>query len=393
MPSPKGKSGMATLISNFDANSVKPRVLISGHLPPPIGGIATYFLALLNSPLPELVDLSFVQTSSQKRNLSSSGRFTLKNLLSAFLDCARFTRTLLISRPRVAHISTAFGFSFLKHSVCIWIARVAGCQILLHPRCSITVLYLDRPKLWKWYFRLVVRQTSGVIALSREWEQLESIVPSCRIFFLPNAIDQSPYKEIARIHLEQNRESAPIKILYLGYVGKDKGSFDLVEAAKILKSTGEKAHIDIVGDDLREGERDALIKQAHEDELEDYLQIHTAAYGEDKLAFFRDADIFVYPSYHEGLPNAVMEAMACALPIVATKVGGIPDQVMDGENGILVKPREPAQLAKALAKLSKDKALRREMQVKSYQIAIERYDMNSYISKLVDVYKIVSEEP
>jgi glycosyltransferase involved in cell wall biosynthesis len=85
--------------------------------------------------------------------------------------------------------------------------------------------------------------------------------------------------------------------------------------------------------------------------------------------------------------------MACALPIVATKVGGIPDQVMDGENGILVKPREPAQLAKALAKLSKDKALRREMQVKSYQIAIERYDMNSYIPKLVDVYKIVSKEP
>ena len=379
------------MTSSIKTNQVKPRVLVSGHLPPPIGGIATYFLALLNSSLPELVDLSFVQTSSQKRTLSRSGSFTPGNFVSAVLDCARFTRSLIKYRPRVTHISTAFGISFLKHSLCVWIARIGGCRVLLHPRCSFTVLYLNRSKLWQWYFRLVIRQTSGVLALSSEWLQLNSIVPSCTIYYLPNAIDQTPYRKIAEERLTQQEKDTPPKILYLGYVGQDKGSFDLIEAAKILKSAGVNVNLDLVGDELKPGEKDELVRGVCEEGLSEFVHIHSAAYGSEKLAFFREADIFVYPSYHEGLPNAVLEAMACALPIVATKVGGIPDQVQSGVNGILVDPGKPDQLASALAELSKGKTLRKKMQQHSYRFAVERYDIKTYIPKLADIYRSLSE--
>jgi glycosyltransferase involved in cell wall biosynthesis len=379
------------LNSGLKTNQDKPRVLVSGHLPPPIGGIATYTLALLNSSLPELVDLSFVQTSSQKRPLSSSGRFTLSNLIWAVLDCVRFTRYLIRHHPSVTHISTAFGFSFLKHSVCVWIARIGGVRVLLHPRCSITILYLSRSKFCQWYIRLVIHQTSGVLALSREWLQLNSIVPSCKIYYLPNAIDQTPYRKIAEERLAQSGKDTPPRILYLGYVGKDKGSFDLIEAVKILKSEGEIFNIDIVGDELHKGEKDELTERVRIEDLSECVQIHSATYGDEKLAFFREADIFVYPSYHEGLPNAISEAMACALPIVATNVGGIPDQVVNGVNGILVDPGKPEQLASALARLFNQKPLRKEMQKKGYRLAVEKFDMKSYIPKLVDIYKTVSK--
>lgn len=383
---------MVTVISELDMDQAKPRVLVSGHLPPPMGGIATYFLALLNSPLPELVDLAFVQTSAQNRTLSRSGRFTLRNLVSAIQDCARFTGSLIKHRPQVTHISTAFGVSFLKHSLCVWIARLGGCRVLLHPRCSITVLYLRRSRLWQWYFRQVIRQTSGVLALSSEWLQLREIVPSCTVYYLPNAIDQTSYREIAEQRLSQPPKEPPLNVLYLGYLGRDKGSFDLIEAAKILKSAGAPLKIHLVGEELHEGEKEALFSRVREEDLEDTVVIHPAAYGSDKLAFFREADLFVYPSYHEGLPNAVLEAMACALPVVATRVGGIPDQVQDGGNGLLVDPANPGQLAQALGRLCQDTTLRRKMQRKSFRFAVERYDMQTYIPRLAGIYRAIREK-
>src|SRR5450759_5634987 len=75
-------------------------------------------------------------------------------------------------RPQVTHIATAFGLSFVKHGVCIMIARLYGSRVLLHPHCSISALYTDRSRGWQWFFRQVIRMTHGVITLSREWNIL-----------------------------------------------------------------------------------------------------------------------------------------------------------------------------------------------------------------------------
>jgi hypothetical protein len=127
-------------------DSRKLRVLISGHLPPPVGGIATFYEFLLGSSLPERVDLQFVQTSSQKRTLSRSGQAPTSNLISALRDCGRFTRAVLIHRPHISHIATDFGLSFIKHSIRVGVARLLGSRVLLHPHCSILALYTERPK-------------------------------------------------------------------------------------------------------------------------------------------------------------------------------------------------------------------------------------------------------
>ena len=187
------------------------------------------------------------------------------------------------------------------------------------------------------------------------------------------------------------KDSMP-NIFYLGYLGKDKGSFDLVQAVKIMKNKGEKVNLNLVGDELHEGEKDEILSRICEEGLGDTIHVHSAVFGSEKLELFREADIFVYPSHHEGLPNAVLEAMACALPIVATNVGGIPDQVLSGVNGILVNPGKPEELAIALMKVSNDKAIWRTMQEASYRFAVEGYDMKTYIPKIADIYRIISGE-
>jgi glycosyltransferase involved in cell wall biosynthesis len=90
------------------------------------------------------------------------------------------------------------------------------------------------------------------------------------------------------------------------------------------------------------------------------------------------------------MPIAVIEAMASAMAIVATRVGGLPDLVIDGENGVLVEPGRPDQMASAILGLAADEETRYSMQQKSYQFAIERFHMEQRVNQLVSAYRAIA---
>jgi len=328
------------------------RVLVSGLVPPPIGGMATFYETLLSSSLPTRVDLAFVQTSTHKRTLEKSGRVSPLNILLSFADCWRFARAIMVHQPVIAHIGTAFGLSFIKHSVCVLIARAFGSKVLLHPHCSYLVLYEDQSPLWKWYFRRIISLVAGIIALSQEWSALALIAPNCKVYPLPNAISLQPFREIAQERMTSYITKRPLHILYLGYIGKAKGSFDLVDAAKSTFYGGQRCEFQLIGGELSPGECVLIREKINAAGLEGQVHILPPVTGSDKLAAYRWADVFVYPSYHEGMPMAVSEAMACGMPVVASKVGGLPDLVTEGVNGLLVEPGHPEQIAAAICRLA-----------------------------------------
>lgn len=367
----------------------KIKVLISGHLPPPVGGMATYYQTLLSSNLGDQVEVHFVQTSSQKRQLANSGTATFSNLVSALQDGLRYTRSLLKIRPQVAHIGTAFGLSFLKHSYCVLISRLAGCRVLLHPHCSLQVLYTQKSKPWKAFFRAIVRRTHGLIVLSKEWLQLAEETPGLPIYYLPNCVDLRPYQQVCASRASQSAAPRPVSILYLGYLGQAKGSFVILEAAALLKSSSPQMLIQLVGSELTPGEVERLHQQVKAGQLADLVHLSPPRFDQDKLAAFQSADIFIYPSFHEGVPMAVLEAMSAGLPVIATRVGGLPDVVQNRLTGILIDPGQPQQLAAAILALVNQADLRLAMGAAGRRLAEERYSLESHVHQLVDIYQKV----
>jgi glycosyltransferase involved in cell wall biosynthesis len=363
-----------------------PRILISGHLPPPLGGMATFYETLLGSSLPTRLNLRFVQTSSQNRELLRSGKFTIWNLLFALQDCIRFAWAVLSHRPQLCHIGTGAGLSFLKHGVCVAIARVGGSRVLLQPHCSFAVVYLERSRWWRWVFLKIIGWTNGVLTLSNEWCQLSAIIPSCIVYYIPNAVNLNEYQHIAQEHLKQSKQSALFRILYLGHLGRVKGTFDLLCAAQEISSKTSNVIFDLVGDEMNPGDREKLQEQIMMHDLS-CVFLHPPASGLEKLAFFRAADVFVYPSYCEGMPMSVIEAMACGLPTVATSVGGLPDIVIDGVNGLLVGAEQPMQLAAAIYRLYTDHELCQKMQINTYQYVVEHHDIEKYVTRLLEIYR------
>jgi glycosyltransferase involved in cell wall biosynthesis len=365
------------------------RVLVSGCLPPPMGGMATFYESLLASSLPDQVDLAFVNTSSQTRTFEQGGRLSLSNILQSFADCWRFAQAVRAHRPAVTHVGTAFGLSFVKHSICALIARVFGSQIILHPHCSYAALYKDRSPFWKWYFRRVISMVAGVIALSQEWLALTEIAPDCKVYALPNAVRLQPYREVAQERLNTPRLTRALHVLYLGHIGKAKGSFDLVEAAKTALPKGQMFEFRMIGGELAPGEGMRLCEKIEADGLQEQVRVCSPVIGPDKLAAYRWADVFVYPSYDEGMPMAVIEAMACGLPVIASRVGGLPDLVTEGVNGLLVQAGRPEQIAAAICQLSDEPLMRATMGQQSYQRALTDYDFEKRVTQLVGIYSTV----
>jgi glycosyltransferase involved in cell wall biosynthesis len=121
-------------------------------------------------------------------------------------------------------------------------------------------------------------------------------------------------------------------------------------------------------------------------------RVHLTGPRRDTAGLLRMADLFVFPSLTEGMPNALLEAMAAGLPIVATDVPGNRDLIEGGENGLLVAPRQPRLLADAIAMLLKNKRMAQELGRQAARTVDERFHVASTYRGYIDLYRAVAAE-
>jgi glycosyltransferase involved in cell wall biosynthesis len=160
-----------------------------------------------------------------------------------------------------------------------------------------------------------------------------------------------------------------------------KGQRYLVDAAHLVVQEVPDARFIILG----EGElREHLEKQVHEHHLEKHVLL--PGFRTDVLGCIKGFDLFVMSSVTEGLGTSLLDAMACARPIVATRAGGIPEIVEDGVNGQLVPPRDAAALAAAIVRALRDERLRRRMGEAGFARVRERFTVDRMVSETAAVY-------
>ena len=115
-------------------------------------------------------------------------------------------------------------------------------------------------------------------------------------------------------------------------------------------------------------------------------------FRKDFLSVLKDIDLFVLPSFTEGLPNVLLEAYALKKPVVATKVGGNPEIVLDGETGFLAPVQDPVKLSELILRLTQDATLRKEMGEKGYKYIKEKFNFAVQTQKIKDLYLDVYEK-
>jgi len=173
-------------------------------------------------------------------------------------------------------------------------------------------------------------------------------------------------------------------IIYVGRLLKTKGVYELVDAFLNLNVKYSNLRLILVG----EGPECATINKITYSNNKIYLAGNVP--HNEINQWLSASDIFVLPSYNEGLPNVILEAMACALPVVASKVGGIPEAVQDGRSGILVNKGDKNSLVKSIDYLLNNEEVAREMGRNGLRIIEQKFSWQRNAEEMIKIYKEVA---
>ncbi len=309
-----------------------------------MGGISSVVNAYRDAGLFERQRIRYVATHGD-------GPAARKLLLAAYA-MVQVLGMLLAGKMDLAHVHISSRASFWRKLVITLPIILAGKPVVLHLHGSEFHIFHDEEsssrakKLICWFFERAAR----VIVLSQTWHDwVASRFPKARAVLVHNPV-RMPEPTVFEL-----RE--PTTVLFLGRIGKRKGAYDLLPAIAKLSVEFPDMRLIMGGD----GELDEARRMAESLGLASHLELPGWVTGAEKQALLSKASIYVLPSYHEGLPMSVLEAMAAGLPVISTRVGGIPEAVRDGVDGFLVDAGDVTALTDRLRALLSDADLRRRM--------------------------------
>jgi L-malate glycosyltransferase len=231
------------------------------------------------------------------------------------------------------------------------------------------------------------REIDAIIAISDGVRQvlLDSGVPGSLITVIPSGIDFTPFEpEGPRDLLRREFGFAPDEFL-VGIVAAledHKGHAYLLEASKIVREQAPKVKFIVVGSGSL---RLQLDKQARDLGVEDI--VFFLGFRDDVPRILASLDLFVLSSHHEGLGSSLLDAMASRLPVVATRAGGIPEVVADRETGLLVPPRDPPALARAILELYRDRELAARLAGRGLEVVHRKFSAEAMAGRVAELYE------
>jgi glycosyltransferase involved in cell wall biosynthesis len=268
---------------------------------------------------------------------------------------------------------------------------IAYLASLLHPVPIVTTLHgwignSPKQRLFIALDRLIVRRFDRVIAVSGRIrdEVHAAAVPADRVRLLHNAIVIERYVRTGRRGFLGELLGRPVAgpvIASIGRLSPEKGHLDLIEALGIAAARGCRMSAVLVGDGP---ERPRLVERIQALGLQE--SVHLPGYLNQPERVLEDTDLAVLPSHTEGLPNAALEALIMEVPVLATRVGGTPEVITDGETGRLVEPRSPEALAEALMDFANDPQRWKQMARRGRLQVENRFNFTTRTRELEAIY-------
>ncbi|MBN2227304.1 MAG: glycosyltransferase family 4 protein [candidate division Zixibacteria bacterium] len=276
-------------------------------------------------------------------------------------------------QPSLIHAFQATGFG-------LWGAVRGMCPKLLTAMGSDILITARNNRWYRWHVGSVVKKYDYFSTSSRFLrDAMIALYPDTRHRF-----EVIPFGTPIPEKCKDHTEIKPVRLVYMKLLRSIYGPDVLIDALKELKDANVPVRLDMFGYGSETG---ALKRQV-------------TAYGMDSMVSFQgwvepdlvlkrlmDYDIMVMPSRSESFGVAAVEAGACGLPVVASKVGGIPEVVKDGETGILVPPEDSHALAEAIRRLAEDVVLRRKMGENGRDLVENEFSWDKSVEQMVALYR------
>ncbi|MEM2241036.1 MAG: glycosyltransferase family 4 protein [Nitrososphaeria archaeon] len=207
-----------------------------------------------------------------------------------------------------------------------------------------------------------------------------------RIEIVPNGVDFYNIRRIVNINEEKKSlNGVEDNILFIGRLSRIKGVYDLLKAFTIVKRFHDSCQLTIIGDGPLKNDIIHLV-QKHDQLRKSVIFVGYILSRSLIYKHFYNSTVLVLPSYSEGMPTVILEAMAVGVPVIVTDVGDISDVIVHGENGLLVKPGDVKELAENILAVIWDKNLRRKLMINGLETA-QKYDWSIISKKIDSIYR------
>lgn len=339
----------------------KPRILYIATFPPPVHGSAVVSEQIKNSKvINDAFDGDYVNLGTS-RSMDEIGKGGLwLNLQKLFRFAGSLFKTfwlLLTHRYDLCYCAiTCHGSGFLKDVPFVLLCKLFGRKIVIHQHNKGMSKDVDR-LVYRWLLPMVYKNAKVILLSWHLYPDIAKVVKREDVMICPNGI-----KPTVEPNFEHKPKEIP-HILFLSNLLIDKGVLVLLDALKILKDRGYSFVCDFVGSETKDIDAVRFAKEVEARGLNRLAVYHGRKYGEEKDAYFKQADVFAFPTFYhnEAFPLVNLEAMEYKLPVVSTNVGGIPDEIIHGENGFVIEPKDSKSLADALERLFRNPGLAVQM--------------------------------
>jgi len=302
-------------------------------------------------------------------------------LVKSWYALQALVRTALLltfdKRLKIVHIHGAANASFERCKMFIKLAKRFKKKVILHEHAADFVEYYnqsnDKDEITRY-----INLCDCLIVLSESWKK----------FFASIGVDENKINVLNNIvsppdlQPDYHTEDGKLHLLYMGEISKRKGGFDLLKAIVDNKEYFADKLLLRMGGNVVDGDIKAYIK---ENGLQDFVSYEGWIAGEKKIECLNWEDVYILPSYNEGLPIAILEAMAYHHPIISTPVGGIPEIITSHEDGLLVTPGNSEEIANAIKYYIDNRDAIKTHGEKGYNV-VQAFFPESVFKELTSIY-------
>ena len=327
------------------------------------GGISSVEKILLDSDtLNKEVNLAFLATHTEHSKV-------LK-YLHCVLAVIKYIWILMVKEVDIVYAHMSYGASFYRKSVFALIGVMFKKRIIFHAHGStFQEFYAGNSKIARKYISFVLNKSNKVIVLSKKWEEFyANFVQRDKLVVVYNSTD-IPFMNM---YNSSNRD-----IVFLGRLGERKGVYDILDIIPDIARQHKQVRFILAGDgDISKVKEIIKAKNLENVELPGWIG------PVQKDAVLKNAGIYILPSYREGFPLSVLEAMAYGVPVITTNIGGISEKISNGEDAILIKPGDKKALKESILKLLEDENYRIRLSKSGYDKVSRMHNNDRFIKEI-----------
>lgn len=351
-----------------------PVVLVLGPCLSAVSGVTTHVKQLLGSDLRSAYTLVYFQVGSEGRKESP-----LERLVRLTTGPFRLAAAIVRHDAAVVHINWSLNAkSYWRDLGNLVAAKICGAGVVFQKHGG-QLPEFTRNRLFASFVRSTLRLPDLVVVLSEaERDQYRAFVPGQAVVAVPNGVDTTAYRYQAR------PPGAPLRLLYIGRLVEQKGVAEALRALAIARDHDVVAKLVIAGSGPDE---DRLREMVRKLELRGQVEFVGPVAGEAKERLICGADVLMLATrYAEGLPYSLLEAMAAGAAPIVTRVGSIPEVVVDEVHALFVPPQDPAAIAAALLRLHRDRPLLARMSDACRQRVATAFTLDRLVKTFASLY-------